>query len=189
MLRDNVHLGYTATPQWHDETVSPSSNASYSVIAYDQHGNIATTAAVLAVTTLAATQPDERRVGLRSNGAYWGSAGEQVDLLSGNLNFSVPLFKAVGRGGWGVTFALSYNSQLWRSNGPADDQRAWLLGGDTGYPAANDGRISKSKDWVAGEEVNYTYDSLNRLTLAETTGWGSGTRTATTDSGICWGRR
>ncbi len=30
-------------------------------------------------------------------------------------------------------------------------------------------------DWARGEEVNYTYDSLNRLSRAETTGprWGN----------------
>ena len=39
---------------------------------------------------------------------------------------------------------------------------------------ANNGRISRFKDWVTGEEVNYLYDSLNRLNRAETTGpeWG-----------------
>jgi YD repeat-containing protein len=33
----------------------------------------------------------------------------------------------------------------------------------------NDGRLSQRKDWVTGEEVNYTYDVLGRLTRAETT--------------------
>ena len=38
----------------------------------------------------------------------------------------------------------------------------------------NDGRITQLEDLVAGEEVNYQYDSLGRLTLAQTTGpqWG-----------------
>ncbi len=38
----------------------------------------------------------------------------------------------------------------------------------------NDGRITQMEDWVSSEEVNYQYDSLGRLTLAETTGpqWG-----------------
>jgi hypothetical protein len=49
---------------------------------------------------------------MRSTGSYWGGAGEQIDLLSGNLNFTLPLVRAMGRGGWGVTFAASYNSQL-----------------------------------------------------------------------------
>ena len=39
---------------------------------------------------------------------------------------------------------------------------------------ANDGRITKSTDWVSGEEVSYQYDALNRLITAATTGaqWG-----------------
>jgi RHS repeat-associated protein len=38
----------------------------------------------------------------------------------------------------------------------------------------NDGRITQQKDWVSGEEVTYTYDSLKRLAGAVTTGpeWG-----------------
>jgi len=38
----------------------------------------------------------------------------------------------------------------------------------------NNGRIYQMKDWVSGEEVNYQYDSLNRLIAAATTGpeWG-----------------
>jgi YD repeat-containing protein len=40
--------------------------------------------------------------------------------------------------------------------------------------SANNGRITKYKDWITGEEVNYAYDALNRLITASTTGpeWG-----------------
>ena len=34
----------------------------------------------------------------------------------------------------------------------------------------NNGRITKMKDWISGEEVNYQYDALNRLISAVTTG-------------------
>jgi len=34
----------------------------------------------------------------------------------------------------------------------------------------NNGRITKMKDWISGEEVNYAYDALNRLISATTTG-------------------
>jgi len=37
---------------------------------------------------------------------------------------------------------------------------------DTEYRFAagqNNGRITQMKDWVSGEEVTYSYDSLNRL--------------------------
>src|SRR5205823_10137826 len=59
---------------------------------------------------------EPRRVGVRANGSYWGAAGEQIDMLSGNLNFTLPLLKPQARGGWGVTFALTYNSQIWRQD-------------------------------------------------------------------------
>jgi RHS repeat-associated protein len=41
-------------------------------------------------------------------------------------------------------------------------------------PSANNGRVIQMKDWVTGEEVNYQYDSLQRLIKSETTGpeWG-----------------
>ncbi|MFN0169814.1 MAG: RHS repeat-associated core domain-containing protein [Bryobacteraceae bacterium] len=49
---------------------------------------------------------------------------------------------------------------------------------DVGYvyqPTANNGRLTQMVDYVAGETVDYQYDSLNRLTKAETTGtqWGN----------------
>ena len=81
------------------------------------------------VTTPPAGAIDPRRVGVRPDGAYWGAGGEQIDTRSGNLNFAIPLLKAMGRGGWGVTFALSYNSQLWRQDGSV----TWKLGRDVGY--------------------------------------------------------
>ena len=57
------------------------------------------------------------RTGVKSTGSYWGAAGEQIDLLSGNLNYSIPLIQARGRGGPGMNFALSYNSQIWQQSG------------------------------------------------------------------------
>jgi hypothetical protein len=51
---------------------------------------------------------------VRRAGAYWGAAGEQIDLLSGNLSFALPLIKTQSRGGWSATFMLSYHSQMWR---------------------------------------------------------------------------
>ncbi len=66
---------------------------------------------------------------MRPAGAYWGAGGEQIDLYSGNLNYTLPLLKAAGRGSWAVTFSLSYNSQLWRK----DPGGTWKLGRDVGY--------------------------------------------------------
>jgi hypothetical protein len=72
---------------------------------------------------------DPRRVGVRPTGVYFGGQGENIDMLSGNLNFTVPLLKAMGRGGSSVTFSLSYNSQMWRQ----DHTGTWLMGEDVGY--------------------------------------------------------
>jgi hypothetical protein len=69
------------------------------------------------------------RPGIAAYGTYWGAAGEQIDLLSGNLNYSIPLIQAQGRAGLAATFALSYNSQIWRQASSA----SWLLGRDLGY--------------------------------------------------------
>ena len=55
--------------------------------------------------------------------------GENLDTLSGNLNFSVPLLKAQGRKDSSVAVALSYNSQIWRHDNGGD----WMLGQDVGY--------------------------------------------------------
>jgi RHS repeat-associated protein len=41
---------------------------------------------------------------------------------------------------------------------------------------ANNGRATYAKDWMSGEQVNYSYDTLNRLITAETQGsggWGN----------------
>ena len=97
----------------------------YTITAVDRHGNSG------AGTTLTAPAvgADARRVGVRPTGAYWGAAGEQIDLLSGNLNFALPLIKTQSRGGWSATFMLSYNSQMWRQ----DSGGTWKLGKDVGY--------------------------------------------------------
>ena len=56
---------------------------------------------------------DSRRVGVRPTGSYWGGGGEQLDTLSGNLNFSIPLIKVRARLGWTLPVGISYNSQNW----------------------------------------------------------------------------
>src|SRR5260370_1167163 len=65
---------------------------------------------------------------VRSTGSYWGAAGEQIDLVSGNLNFSLAPIQAKTRGA-GATFALSYNSQIWRRTGTSSSK----LAVDVGY--------------------------------------------------------
>ena len=117
-------------PKWStfsDSDLSAGTTYTYTFYAYDYHLNSVTT------TFTAATPPtgaiDPREVGVRPLGSYWGGAGEQIDMRSGNLNYSVPLLKVQGRGGWGVGFNLSYNSQNWRQ----DPAGVWQLGRDIGY--------------------------------------------------------
>jgi hypothetical protein len=127
ILRDNVWIMYARTPEFTDQAVSPGTSYSYTIVAMDFHWN--TSSATFTVQTPPVNAIDTRRVGVRPLGAYWGGMGEQIDTRSGNLNFTLPLLKAQGRGGWGVTFALSYNSQLWRQ----DPGGTWKLGRDVGY--------------------------------------------------------
>jgi hypothetical protein len=115
-------------PEFSDTTVQPGQVYQYAFWAVDQHGNASSTASVV-VNTPPAGSIDPRRVGVRPTGSYWGGAGEQIDTLSGNVNFTMPLFKAMGRGGWGETFALGYNSQFWRQ----DSGGTWKMARDVGY--------------------------------------------------------
>jgi hypothetical protein len=69
---------------------------------------------------------DPGHTGVRPTGSYCG--GENIDMRSGNLNFSIPLLKVKGRG-WTVPFNLSYNSQNWRQ----DSGGNWNLGRDRGF--------------------------------------------------------
>ena len=128
VYRDGVFLGNTPIPNWTDESVTSNTTVTYSVYVYDQHWNYSPPTSV--TRFVYGLIPDQRRIGVRSTGSYWGGAGEQIDMNSGNLNFSIPLVKALGRGGWSVTFALSYNSQMWR-NDPGTPGTT-LLGQDIG---------------------------------------------------------
>ncbi len=128
VLRNGVPYRYVDTPEFTDASVSPSTTYTYTIVAMDYHTNPAPPATI-SVTTPAAGALNPRRVGVRPTGSYWGGSGEQIDLLSGNLNFTAPILRAMGRGGWSVPFALSYNSQIWRQ----DSGGTWLLGRDDGY--------------------------------------------------------
>ena len=110
-----------------DLTTVPSHSYTYIVRVYDYHGNFADRA--VTVVTPAAGTTDPRQIGVRSTGAYWGSLGEQIDMQNGNLNVTLPIVTAKARTGWSATFALSYNSQNWRT----DPGGSWNLGRDTGF--------------------------------------------------------
>jgi hypothetical protein len=111
-----------------DLTVSPSTSYSYSLYAYDYDLN-ASAAATFSVTTPPTGAIDPRETGVRPTGSYWGGTGEQIDMRSGNLNYTTPILKAMGRGSWSVGFNLTYNSQNWRQ----DPGGTWQVGEDVGY--------------------------------------------------------
>ena len=116
-------------PSSTDATVSAGTTYTYTVYACDDYQNCSAGQTFTAVTPPTGAI-DSRRVGVRPDGAYWGAAGENIDTRSGNVSFSLPLVKAVGRNnGPATTFGLHYNSQMWRQDGGGD----WRLGEDTGY--------------------------------------------------------
>jgi hypothetical protein len=126
IYRDGSWLAGLLNPTFSDTTVTPG-NHTYTISALDYHFNAANT--TINVNVPAAGAIDPRQIGVRPLGTYWGYGGEQIDMRSGNLNYSVPLLKAVGRGGWGVNFNLTYNSQNWRQ----DSGGTWQFGRDVGY--------------------------------------------------------
>lgn len=125
--RNSTPFATVTEPEFSDETATAGTNYTYSIIATDYHQNQATTN--INITTPPTNAIDPRRVGVRPMGSYWGAAGEQIDTLSGNLNYSTQLFQAMGRGGSAVGLNLSYNSQLWRQ----DLGGTWKLDDDVGY--------------------------------------------------------
>ena len=112
----------------YDPTVQPNTTYTYGINALDFHQNRSSTN-YITITTPPAGTLDPRRVGVRPTGSYWGGAGEQIDLLSGNVNFSTPLITAVGRSGLTAAFGLSYNSQNWVTGSAGLE----IMGADTGY--------------------------------------------------------
>ncbi len=128
VYRNGVVVGAPGTAEFIDNTAAPSTSYTYVIYTGDQHGNWSSGTTVT-VSTPPAQSIDPRRVGLFTTGSYWGGGGEQIDTLSGNLNFTLPLLKAQGRNGWTVPVNLSYNSQNWRQDGGVN----WQLGDDVGY--------------------------------------------------------
>jgi RHS repeat-associated protein len=128
IYRNGQYLGNVPEAEYSDSTLLPSTHYEYAIYALDYHNN-PSVATLISITTPAAGGTDPRRVGVRPLGSYWGAAGEKVDVQSGNLNYTAPLIRALGRGGTGVSVALNYNSQQWRSDAGGN----WKLGRDVGY--------------------------------------------------------
>ncbi len=105
IYRDGVFLQESPSAEFTDDTVSPSTTYTYGIIARDFHLNDSSQT-TFQVTTPPADAIEPRRVGVRPLGSYWGAGGEQIDMLSGNLNFSLPLASAMGRNGASLAFRL-----------------------------------------------------------------------------------
>ena len=132
LYKNGSYVAASIAPEFSVQTLSPGTLYHYSVAAADFHGNFSPQTFFDITTPSAASVVDPRRIGIRPTGAYWGGAGEQIDVLSGNLNFTLPLLKAQARGGGGVPFALTYNSQNWRQDSDTN-HTSWNLGSDVGY--------------------------------------------------------
>jgi len=115
-------------PEYSDATALAATTYTYTIQALDFHGNLGPSTNIT-ITTPPTGAVDPRRTGLLSTGSYWGGGGEQIDTLSGNLHFTIPLASAQGRTGWTVPVNLVYDSQNWLN----DHGVNWNLGADVGY--------------------------------------------------------
>jgi hypothetical protein len=134
--RNGAYLASTTNTSYADLAVSPSTNYTYTIKPMDFHGNVASGTSISASTgqIRSSTIPaDPQQIGVRPLGAYWGAAGENIDLRSGNLNFTLPLIRPMGRGGSSVTFALNYNSQNWRKASGSVTKTGYDLGYGFGW--------------------------------------------------------
>jgi hypothetical protein len=110
-----------------DNNVNPGTTYSYNIILCDMFYNCSNS--VFNATTGPANSIDPRQIGVGANATNWGGGGENINILSGNLNYSLPLLQAKARGGMTVGIGLSYNSQNWRQ----DTVATWNYGRDNGY--------------------------------------------------------
>jgi len=100
-----AYIGSSTTPDFSDPTALAGQTYIYTLEAIDYHWNTSIT--TVNVVTPAAGNIDPREVGVRPLGSYWGAGSEQIDMRSGNLNYSIPLIKAMARG-WSASFNLTY---------------------------------------------------------------------------------
>ncbi|MFN0101277.1 MAG: hypothetical protein ACKV2U_04200, partial [Bryobacteraceae bacterium] len=133
LYRNSVLVASTFGTSYIDNAVSPATTYTYTVKSEDYHANEASGATVAVQTGTSGNAPDPdapRQTGVRPLGSYWGGAGENIDMRSGNLSFSLPLLKAQGRHGASLGLGLSYNSQNWRQQNGGPAQK---IGYDAGY--------------------------------------------------------
>jgi hypothetical protein len=112
IARNGIFVKDSTTLTYSDTTCAPNTSYTYTITAFDQHMNASAGTNVTALTPpnpaidtppiSGASRPMSNppaRIGARPTGTYWGAGGEQLDMLSGNLNFTLPLLNAQGRGG------------------------------------------------------------------------------------------
>jgi len=110
LLASTNNLTYT------DNTASPSTTSIYTVRVVDRFYNYTDTNKTVTTPSIPtnppypSVTPEGRQTGVRPTGTYWGAGSENIDVRSGNLNFTLPVFSARSRSGWSVPFGLSYNS-------------------------------------------------------------------------------
>jgi hypothetical protein len=75
----------------------------------DFHSNLAFVD--FSVATAPANSVEPRQIGLPPNVPTYGALGASINLLSGNVNYNLPLIRAQARGGWSVGFSLNHDTQ------------------------------------------------------------------------------
>ena len=126
-----VYRGDTREPAFVDrDAIVNGANYAYLIKSHDFHLNYSDSAQFF-VSAPPAAALDPRQIGIRPTGAYWGGGGEQIDMQSGNLNYTLPVVQAKARGGLTASFGLNYNSQIWRKD--LANNATWYYGRDNGY--------------------------------------------------------
>ncbi len=183
IYRNGTYIDSTATPEFVDTTVVASTTYSYTVYALDFHQNYSA-ATTFNISTPPTGAIDPRRTGTYTTGSYWGGGGEQIDSLSGNLSFSIPLLSAQGRTGWTVPVGLVYNSQNWRQDSGVN----WKLGNDVGFGYGWQMLIGSITpyypNWWSGPDHFVYTDSTGSQYRLDTNN--SGVWTSSTQSAYVW---
>lgn len=95
-----------------------------------------------------------RRVGRRLHGSYWGHGAEKIDLLSGNLCYSLPLLHVQSRRLHALLKA-SYNSQLWSQDASGARHHGFDVGYGYGWRIQFASIVPRVKD--DGSVTGYTF--------------------------------
>jgi hypothetical protein len=118
---------------------------------------------VTSVTYPATTQPDrasgmtlDSTGGVLVNSVQYGPAGEMLQMQDVGTNL-------LNTYQYNSLRQLTRTTTKWFTNVQMDMQYTYS-------GTRNNGQITQSQDYVTGEQVNYTYDQLQRLIAAQTTG-------------------